>query len=114
MRTIAEADLVKPEHLKIGAIGVGATVLAIGLYFEFRPKADERDQFAAEETACLASIAPQFQQLQEAQLAQQTAEMQQAITAYAQNKSRPNLEATMALIDYKYKLTKVKMNNPIL
>jgi hypothetical protein len=101
---------VKQEHLKIGAIGVGATVLAVGLYFGVRPEAVERDQFTAEESACLASIAPQFQQLIEAQWAQRTAEMQQAVTAYGQNKSQRKLDAAMALIDYKEKLTSVKRN----
>jgi hypothetical protein len=102
---------VKQEHLKIGAIAVGATVLAIGLYFGFRPKAVELEQFTAAESACLASIAPQlqFKQLLLAQSARQGAETQRAIAAYGQNKSLPNLDAAMGLNDYKDNLTIIKL-----
>jgi hypothetical protein len=97
------------DAIKTGAIAVGATVLAVGLYFGFRPKAVKQEQFTAPESACLASLAPQFQQLIATQLAQQNAETQQAIAAYGQNKSQPNFDAAMALSDYKDKLANVKI-----
>jgi hypothetical protein len=45
------------NHLKIGAITVGAMVLAVGLYFGFRPKPVEHDEFTAAQSACLANLA---------------------------------------------------------
>ncbi len=99
----------KREHLKIGVIAVGAAVIAIGCYFAFRPKAVEQDHFTAAESACLARIAPEFQQLLATQWARRGAETQQAITVYGQNKSLPNFDTTTALNDYKDKVARVKL-----
>jgi hypothetical protein len=96
------------NHLKIGAITIGAMVLTVGLYFGFRPKPVEHDEFTAAQSACLANLAQQFQQFLEAQSAQQTAQMQQAIGANAHNKSQPNLDAALAPRHYRDKMTSVK------
>ena len=100
---------------KIAVITVAAAaVLTIGLYFGFRPKTVEQEKFTAAESACLASLATQFEPLLAAQSTQQNVEMQQVIAAYGQNKSQPDFDTALALSDYKDKLTSVKIKHPIL
>jgi hypothetical protein len=98
----------KHRNISIAVIGL---VLIIGaLHFGFRDKSAEPDPFTAEEKACLANLAVQFEPMLAAQSAQQNADQQQAIAAYGEEKSKPKFDAAMALSDYNDKMTAVKMH----
>ena len=100
----------KRERLKIGALAVGGTVLALGLYFGLRPQASETKQFTAAESACLAGLARQFEPLITAQAARHDAVNQQAIVAYGQSQSRPDFDTAIASAGYQAKLEMVKID----